>query len=413
MEKLIHYVGLDVHKETIAPAIAPEGAEEVRSYGNIPGTLDALDKMIKKIELAPDGSKVELRFAYEAGPCGYVIHRHLTKRGFFCAVAAPSEIPKKPGDRVKTDRRDAIKLARLFRAKELTFINVPDAGDEAIRDLVRARDRAVGDQRRGRQRVKGFLLRYGFRYNGKTSWTEAHLRYLAELKMSHAAQQIAYQEYVEAVTVATERVSRLTIAVENALPGWRWEKVVRGLMCLRGVAVIHAMTLVAEVGDFTRFESPTQLMHYFGLTPSENSSGGKRRLGAITKAGNGACRRALVEAAHNYRISPRVGAALQKRQENQPREVRAIALKAQQRLNSRHKVLLSRSKKPTVVITALARELCGFVWAIACQIHAPHMLVKAKPEAATKPGVKIYQLDPNMKLAKTKPALIEKQKVKK
>lgn len=413
MKKLIHYVGLDVHKETIAPAIAPEGAEEVRSYGNIRGTLDALDRMIKKIEVAPDGSKVELRFVYEAGPCGYVIVRHLTKRGFFCGVAAPSEIPKKPGDRVKTDRRDAIKLARLFRAKELTFINVPDAGDEAIRDLVRARDRAMVDQRRARQRVKGFLLRLGFRYDGKTSWTEVHLRYLAELKMGHAAQQIAYQEYVEAVTVATERVKRLTLAVENALPGWRWEKVVRGLMCLRGVAVIHAMTLVAEAGDFTRFQSPTQLMHYFGLTPSEDSSGGKRRLGAITKAGNGACRRVLVEAAHNYRVAPRVAGALQKRQENQPREVRAIALKAQQRLSSRGQVLSARGKKPTVVITALARELCGFVWAIACQIHAPQMLTRAKPEVSAKPGVKIYQLDPNKKLTKTKPASVEKQKVKK
>lgn len=366
MKKIV-YVGLDVHKESIVVATARQGDTDVELYGQIGGTLDALDKVIKKLE-KPD---VELRFVYEAGPCGYVIYRHLTKRKYHCEVIAPSLIPTKASDRVKTDRRDARQLARLFRAGELTAIYVPDEEDEAVRDLVRARDRTKTDQRKARQRLKGFLLRLGHRYQGKGNWSPEHLRYLAIIKLSHAAQQIAFQEYLEAITVASERLERLSKAMEAALPGWKREPMVRALMSLRGVAVINGMTLVAEAGDLTRFDSPSQLMSYFGLTPSEYSSGEKRQQGGITKAGNGACRKALVEAAHHYRIAPRVSPAMQKRQEGQSREVRAIALKAQQRLHGRYKVLIGHHKKVVVVITALARELCGFVWAIACQVSAP------------------------------------------
>jgi transposase len=391
MSKIIHYIGLDVHKESIAVAIAPASRSEVRNYGIIGGTLDALDKAIKKLEQPG----VELRFVYEAGPCGYVIYRHLKKRGYVCAVVSPSLIPKKASDRVKTDRRDADQLARLYRAGELTAIYVPDEEDEAVRDLVRCRDRATIDQRKARQRLKGFLLRLGFRYKGQSSWTAAHLRYLASLKMPHPASQLAFSEYVEAITVATERLERLTKAVEAALPGWKWEKVVRALMSLRGVAVIHAMTLVAEAGDMSRFDCPTQLMSYFGLCSSEHTSGDKRQQGGITKAGNGACRRALIEAAHQYRLTPRVSPILQKRQEGQSKEVRAISLKAQQRLHKRHRVLSARGKKAVVVVTALARELCGFVWAIACQISAPQK-VQIRPEPTAKPSSpgRVYQLDP-------------------
>ena len=361
------FVGLDVHKESIVVATAPQGDTAVELYGQIGGTLDALDKCIKKLAKPNQ----ELRFVYEAGPCGYVIYRHLKKSRYHCEVIAPSLIPTKASDRVKTDRRDARQLARLFRAGELTAIYVPDEEDEAIRDLVRARDRAVSDQRKGRQRLKGFLLRLGHRYKGQSNWSAPHLRYLASLKLSHAAQQIAFQEYLEAITVATERLERLSKAVEAALPGWKREPVVRALMSLRGVAVVNAMTLVAEAGDLTRFDSPSQLMSYFGLTPSEYSSGEKRQQGGITKAGNGACRRALVEAAHHYRIAPRVSPAMQRRQEGQSKEVRAIAWKAQQRLHGRYTVLNRRHKKVVVIIAALARELCGFVWAIACQVSAP------------------------------------------
>ncbi len=197
---------------------------------------------------------LELRFVYEAGPCGYVIYRHLTKRGYYCQGIAPSLIPTKASDRVKTDRRDAKQLARLFRAGELTPIYVPDEEDEAVRDLVRARERAVIDQRQARQQLKGFLLRLGHRYSGQGNGSPGHLRYLASLKLSHADQQIAFQEYLEAITVATERLVRLTTAVEAAWPGWKREPVVRALMSLRGGAVIHGMTLVADAGDLTRQE---------------------------------------------------------------------------------------------------------------------------------------------------------------
>lgn len=409
MSKIV-YVGLDVHKDSIVVATAVQGDKEVEIYGKIGGTLEALDKCIKK--LAKPG--VELRFVYEAGPCGYVIYRHLKQRQLYCEVIAPSLIPTKASDRVKTDRRDARQLARLFRAGELTAIYVPDEEDEAIRDLVRARDRAMVDQRKARQRLKGFLLRLGHRYLGKGNWSAAHLRYLASLKLSHAAQQIAFQEYVEAITVASERLGRLSKAMEAALPGWKREPVVRALMSLRGVALINGMTLVAEAGDLTRFDSPSQLMSYFGLTPSEYSSGEKRQQGAITKAGNGACRRALVEAAHHYRIAPRVSPAMQQRQEGQSREVRAIALKAQQRLHGRYRVLCGRQKKTVVVVAALARELCGFVWAIACQVSAPQKVkqreqtpLKAAQPATPKTPAQIrtlktaattqreYQLDAN------------------
>ena len=360
-------------------ATAPEGDTAAEIHGKIGGTLEALDKLIKKLARP----ELELRFVYEAGPCGYVIYRHLKQRQYYCQVIAPSLIPTKASDRVKTDRRDARQLARLFRAGELTPIYVPDEEDEAVRDLVRARDRSMIDQRKARQRLKGFLLRLGHRYLGKGNWSLPHLRYLASIKLSHAAQQIAFQEYLEAITVASERLERLTQAMEAALPGWKREPVVRALMSLRGVALINGMTLVAEAGDLTRFDSPNQLMSYFGLTPSEYSSGEKRQQGGITKAGNGACRRALVEAAHHYRVAPRVTPAIQQRQEGQTREVRAIALKAQQRLHGRYKLLLGRHKKPVVVVAALARELCGFVWAIACQVSAPQK-VKLREPSSTK-----------------------------
>ncbi len=274
MSKVL-YVGLDVHKESIVAATAPAGDTPAELYGKIGGTLDALDKLIKK--LSKPG--LELRFVYEAGPCGYVIYRHLTKRDYHCQVIAPSLIPTKASDRVKTDRRDAQQLARLFRAGELTAIYVPDEEDEAVRDLVRARDRAMMDQCKARLRLKAFLLRLGHRYLGKGNWSEAHLRYLSSLKFAHAGQQIAFQEYLEAVTVATERLGRLSKAMEAALPSWKREPVVRALMCMRGMALLTGMTLVAEAGDLTRFDSPSQLMSYFGLTPSEYSSGEKRLAG--------------------------------------------------------------------------------------------------------------------------------------
>jgi transposase len=279
MNKIVHYIGLDVHKETIAVAIAPQNTTEVRSYGVIGGTLDAIDKLLKKLS----AQHMELRFVYEAGPCGFVIHRYLKTKGIHCDVVSPSLIPKKASDRVKTDRRDAEQLARLYRAGELRGIHVPDQEDEAIRDLIRARTAAVCDQRQARNRLKGFLLRMGFRYTGKTSWNDAHKRYLSGLLMPQPAQQIVFQECIHAIDDATQRLERLTQAVEDALAGWKWEPLARALMSLRGVQVLNAMTLVAETGDMTRFTDPRQLMGFFGLTSCEHTSGDKRYQGGITK----------------------------------------------------------------------------------------------------------------------------------
>lgn len=408
MSKSIHFLGLDVHQESVALSIAPGDSTEVRHYGTIGGRLEDLDKVIKKLQSAAPGT--ELRFCYEAGPTGYPLCRHLRQQGFKCEVVAPSLIPKKASDRVKTNRRDADQLARLFRAGELTGIYVPDAADEAVRDLVRCRDAALIEQRKARQRLKGFLLRHGFRYSGKSSWTEAHRRYLAKIIMPFPAQQIAFQEYVEAITVAGERLARLTTAVENALPGWKMEPVVRALMSLRGVNVLTGMILIAEAGDLTRFDSPVELMNFFGLTSCESSTGDKRVLGGITKCGNSACRRALVEAAHHYRLVPKVSEALQKRQEKQTREVRAISFKAQQRLHARHRVLTAHRKKACVVVTALARELCGFVWAIACQVSAPDKVQRrAEKSVAGKQGTRGYELKAEKTLVKKENAGPEKK----
>jgi transposase len=395
MKKIVHYIGLDVHKETIAVSIAPQNSTEVRRYGIIGGSLEAVDKLIKK--LVKDN--VELRLVYEAGPCGFVLCRYLRHKGFHCDVVAPSLIPKKASDRVKTDRRDADQLARLFRAGELTAIHVPDQEDEAIRDLVRARFCAMTDQRQARNRLKGFLLRHGFRYTGKSSWTDAHQRYLSALNMPQAAQQIAFQEYIHAIKDATDRLERLTQAVEDALPGWKWEPVVRALMSLRGVQVLTAMTLVAEVGDFKRFEDPRSLMHFFGLTPSEHSSSDRRVQGGITKCGNAHCRRVLTEAAWHYRLSPKVSAVMQKRQEGLSKPVQTIAWKAQQRLHKRFHHLCAKKKSVTAA-SAVARELAGFVWAIACAVQPVDR--PAAPEIIRTCRGKVYQLDPHKKLQKTK-----------
>jgi transposase len=402
MPRIVHFIGLDVHKESISVSIAASDSTEVRHYGQIGGALDDVDRLVKKLQTAHP--EVELRFCYEAGPTGYPLCRHLRKRKFVCEVVAPSLIPKKPGDRVKTNRRDSDQLARLLRAGELTGIYVPDERDEAIRDLVRARECARVDQLKARQRLKGFLLRHGVRYAGRANWTEKHQRYLASLTMPFPAQQIALRESIEAITAAGERLDRLTTAVHDALPGWRMEPVVRALMCLRGVDVLTAMILVSEAGDLTRFDAPAQLMSYFGLTSCESSTGDKRVQGGLTKCGNGACRRALVEAAQHARLAPRVAVHLQKRQEGQSREVRDIALRAQQRLHARHRALAAHRKKGCVIVAALARELCGFVWAIACQVSAPHKLKPRAPKnAPAKKGGRDYALNAEKKFTPKNP----------
>jgi len=337
---------------------------EVRHYGKIGGTMDALDKTVRK--LRSNGSP--LRFVYEAGPCGYELYRHLTEQGFVCKVVAPSKTPRKSGDRIKNDRRDAETLARLERAGELTAIYVPHEEDEAMRDLTRAREDAVKALRTARQQLGAFLLRYGKRYPGKASWTPAHRRWLSDIALAHPSQQIVLQEYIHTVEACTERVARLTDQILRLLPEWRMAPVVKAFQALRGVAPIVAVTTVAEVGDMSRFETPRQLMAYLGLVPSESSSGESIHRGGITKTGNGHVRRTLVEAAHAYSFPARVSRHLLKRQEGLPQPVLDLAWKAQVRLCGRFRRLMARGKPKTKVITAIARELAGFMWAIAREV---------------------------------------------
>jgi transposase len=365
MAKPITYVGLDVHKDTIAVALAEAGLRgEVREHGKIPNTPAALKALA--VKLAPAGR--ELRFCYEAGPCGYGIQRQLTGMGHECAVVAPSLIPRKPGERIKTDRRDAINLAKLHRAGELTPVWVPDQAHEAIRDLVRARQAAVRTLRQARQRLSGFLLRHGRHYH-RPAWTQLHRRWLASLKFDQAIHHIVLEDCIAAVEAAMARRDRLEAHIEAVLPEWSLAPVVEALQALRGVRLVAAATLVAELGDITRFTNPRQLMAYLGLVPSEHSSGRTRRQGGITKAGNGAARRMLIEAAWSYRFPARISREQLLRQERQVKPIRDIAWKAQERLCRRYRKLARAGKQPTVITAAIARELAGFIWAIAKQVQ--------------------------------------------
>ncbi len=368
MKHSIIFVGLDVHKDSINIALADDGRNgEVRPYGTIGGDLYSLDKAIRKFRRSGD----ELRFVYEAGPCGYEIYRHLISHGLHCDVIAPSMTPKRSGDRIKTDRRDAITLARLYRAGELTPVYVPREDDEAMRDLVRGRDDAVNATRKARQRLSSLLLRHGFRYAGRHAWSVAHMRWIAEIKMPHPAQQITLQEYIHSVEENSERVDRLTEQILKLIPTWRMAPVVAAFQALRGVAPIVASTMVVEIGDLRRFENPRQLMAYLGLVPSENSSGQTTRRGSITKTGNGHARRALIEAAQAYSYPARVSRELRKRQEGLSREIKEISWKAQVRLCGRFRKFTAKGMNYNRTKTAIARELSGFMWAIAKEVPMP------------------------------------------
>ena len=361
MMRSILYVGLDVHKNTIDVALADgRYKSQVRSYGKINNTPDALDKLLKKIQ----SNKSELSVVYEAGPCGYQIHRHLTAKGINCSVVAPSLIPKRSGSRIKTDRRDAVNLARLFRAGELTCIYIPNREDEAMRDLTRCRDDIRRLQRKVRQRLLAFLLRHGFRYSGTKNWTKTHMNWLAGVKMAHPAQQIVLQEYIDAANECTDRLQRITEQIQALLSEWSRAPFVKAYQALRGVSMIVATTVVAEIGDMSRFKNPKELMAYLGLVPSEHSSGNTVRRGSITRTGNGHVRRVLIEAAWTYKMQARKTLPILKRQKDLSKRICDISWKAQTRLCARYRRLYAKGKSKQATITAIARELSGFIWAI-------------------------------------------------
>ena len=347
-------------------AIAEAGQSKPRYSREIANTPEAVAKLVKK--LSPQGEV--LSFCYEAGPCGYGIHRQLTHMGHTCAVVAPSLIPRKAGDRVKTDRRDSESLARLHRAGELTAVWVPGPEQEAVRDLTRAREDTKALERQAKQRLGAFLLRHGRLYaSGKTKWTEAHTRWLTTLKFEAPVQQIVFQEYVDTVTHLSARVAALGAEMVRVLDDFSLAPIVRALMALRGIQLVTALTVVAEIGDLTRFTSPRQLMSYLGLVPSESSSGATTRRGGITKTGNGHVRRVLTEAAWCYRFPARKTAHLQRRAKTTSDPVQAIAWKAQKRLCGRYQHLMRAGKLKVQVCTAIARELTGFLWAVACAVQ--------------------------------------------
>lgn len=359
-------VGLDTHKAKIAVAVAEPGRSgEVRFAGEIANRPDAVRRLIERLA-EKHGT---LSVCYEAGPCGYGLQRQITALGHDCTVVAPSLVPVRAGNRVRTDRRDAVTLARLHRAGELTAVWIPDPTHEAMRDLVRARTAAMETVRRARQQLQGFLLRHDRVFAGRKAWSPAHRRWLAGLRFAHPAQQIVLQEQIDAVADAERRRDRLGQRIQELVPDWSMAPVVTALQAMRGVAFLSAVVLAAEVGDFRRFASPRQLMAWLGLVPSEHSSGSKVERGGITKAGNRRARRVLVEGAWSYRFPARVTGLIQARLDDVPEGVRAIAWKAQLRLCARFRRLVAAGKNTNLVATAVAREMAAFAWAIAGQVQ--------------------------------------------
>lgn len=365
------YIGLDVHKVSISVAIAEAGRQAPEFRGEIPNEPKAIDTLVGQMSERFVGQP--LLFSYEAGPCGYGVYHQVQASGHDCEVVAPSLIPQRTGDRIKTDRRDAKMLARLSRSGELTPVWVPTPEQEAIRDLTRAREDMKAAELRARQRLSAFLLRHSKTYPGKSRWTQAHFRWLEKVRFDSPVQQIVLQEYIDSVREAERRVAGLERHLQVAMSDWSLAPVVEALMALRGVSLITSMTMLAELGDISRFDSPRQLMAYLGLVPSEHSSGGSRRQGGITKAGNGHVRRVAIEAAWSYRFPARKTRIIQQRAERTSPAVQAIAWEAQKRLCGRYRRLAATGKVKQQVTTAIARELMGFVWAIACDVMGkPH-----------------------------------------
>lgn len=363
----ILFIGLDTHKEFNEVAYIEDhrGAQPVH-FGRAPSSKIAVKKLVRHFESKyPDAT---LHFVYEAGPCGYWIYRLITSLGHCCYVVAPSLIPKKPGERVKTDKRDALKLAKLLKTEDLTPIYVPEPEDEAVRDLSRAREVAMKDLKDAKYQLKALLLRNNINYAGTANWSLKHLRWLTELVLSHPAQQLVLQEFIQTISERMARLERLDNELTHHVHQWRYYPVVKAIQAMRGVRLLVAAGVIAELGDLSRFDHPRKLMSYLGLVPSEHSSGGKRHIGAITKCGNGRARRLLIEGAHTYRYAANISTDMQKRQEGLPKQIIDIAWKAQLRLCKRYKKLISKGKHYNLVVTAIAREMIAYIWAIAKEV---------------------------------------------
>jgi len=369
------YIGLDTHKDSIAVSVAKAGRAAPELRGEIANRPKAVAKLVAQLSQEFGGEV--LLFCYEAGPCGYGVYRQILSLGQDCQVVAPSLVPRKPGDRIKTDRRDARKLARALRSGDLTAVWVPDDEQEAMRDLTRARNDFKVLERKARQQLNAFVLRHGHAWpSNRTRWTKTHYHWLESLGFTHDWQQVVLQEYIEAASAASERVADMTAQMERVLPQWSLAPVVDALIALRGIDKLAAMVLLAELGDISRFDSPKQLMAFLGLVPSEHTSGSRRRQGAITKTGNSHARRMLVECAWSYRFPARQTMHLKRKAKDAPVEAKAIAWKAQKRLCGRYRSLLLAGKNTKQTTVAIARELVGFIWDIAC-----HEMPKRRPVA--------------------------------
>ncbi|WP_041472991.1 IS110-like element ISVisp2 family transposase [Vibrio atlanticus] len=363
----IIFIGLDTQKSFIQVTVLQEhrGANPLH-LGRIKSNKSALIKLAKQLQ--SKYPKATLHFVYEAGPCGYWTYRLMTSLGHCCYVVAPSLIPKKPGDRVKTDKRDAAKLAKLLKAEELTPIYVPEAEDEAIRDLSRARETAMKDLKDAKFQLKGFLLRNNIQATVNDNWSKKHLRWLTDLILPHHSQQIVLQEMIITINERMQRLQRLDNELLHQVKNWRYYPVVKAIQAMRGVRLLVALGTIAELGDLRRFDHPRKLMAYLGLVPTENSSGGKTRRGSLTKCGNSRARRLLVEGAHTYKHKANISVELQLRQEGLPKEIVDIAWQAQQRLCRRYQRLLQKGKHRNVVVVAIAREMIAYIWAIAREV---------------------------------------------
>ena len=368
--KIKLYIGLDVHKNSITVATANNDQSEPKLFGTWGGSNLSAQRGLLRLCKKFGVNKSEVSLVYEAGPTGFVLARRLLQLGYHCIIVGPSEVPEKASKKVKTDRLDARKLARLHRAGELDAIHIPEPQDEAVRDLCRSRTDASQALARSKQQLGMFLLRNGVHYSGKTNWTQSHMNYLRKLRMAHAAQQLVLEEYIMEIDAGVQRVARIEEHMKEQLAQWERRPYVKALTAFRGFKEVAAMTEVSELGDLSRFAHPRQLMGYLGVVPSEESTGGRRRQGSITKTGNCHARWMLIECASHYSHAPKVSPQLSARQEGQSHAVKIISWRAQKRLNYRFRRLSARGLHRNKVVVAIARELCGFLWELHLQVAA-------------------------------------------